>query len=658
MTARLRELAAKTAARRKADGSGDAAAKPAEAARPDAQAAPDATAPKLAAPRRRGAGLAGWLALRSALAAACVAGLTVSIVRQGAAPEGAASGFGAALLAAGAAQPPHPASAPAPRRRPSPPAGWTAAAAAAVGGNLATIEVPTPSDEAAAPAQQPLISTFSLEANAQETVAASAPPPSFGVDPLPVKPLSGDVGFALVDVSTGALLAGRLLDEEMIPASVAKTPTAMYAFDTLGPDATFATKILAEGDLRDGVLHGTLYLVGGCDPTLDAKAMRALAKRLAAAGVAEVRGRFLYDRGGFPEVGVIDPDQPVDARYNPGVSGLNLNFNRAVFSWTKKKGADPVFLPLIAGTAKPARDLEILIAPENQEPIYLYDDRLAFGRPDGERWRMERWRVRPLYFRRDGRRMLPVRRPAQHAAFAFAALAAAEGVVLPTPEPGQAAEDAREIARHESRPLADIVRGMMKHSTNITAEALGVAASRARGVDMLDAPASEVLARSAEAMSAWARERFFGEGAAEAPVRLVNHSGLSIKSRLSAAAMAQMLAATSQNELMYEVTPAYRKAPLAHGATARAKTGTIYYGRGLAGYIDCPERRLAFAYFNTDLKGRAEFDAIRAATHANKTRHARRWLARARVVERRLLSDWAEKFCAPASSLDAAGTSQ
>jgi D-alanyl-D-alanine carboxypeptidase/D-alanyl-D-alanine-endopeptidase (penicillin-binding protein 4) len=62
-----------------------------------------------------------------------------------------------------------------------------------------------------------------------------------------------------------------------------------------------------------------------------------------------------------------------------------------------------------------------------------------------------------------------------------------------------------------------------------------------------------------------------------------------------------------------------------------AKTGTMDYVRGLAGYIATPSgRRLAFAIFSNDLDRRVP----------GVQRINRRWMARARVFERSLIRNW------------------
>lgn len=103
----------------------------------------------------------------------------------------------------------------------------------------------------------------------------------------------------------GTLLYSRGTGEA-IPASTLKLLTAAAALETLGPDHTFATTVVAAGPRR-------VVLVGGGDPLLSAPDLRRLARdtatALAATGVAG-KVRLGYDVGLFtgPEVSPHWPD--------------------------------------------------------------------------------------------------------------------------------------------------------------------------------------------------------------------------------------------------------------------------------------------------------------------------------------------------------------
>ena len=105
----------------------------------------------------------------------------------------------------------------------------------------------------------------------------------------------GDVGYLVVDLGDKRVLAEHNPDKPFLPASVAKIPAIAAALAILGGDHRFVTTLHAVGDVRDGVLAGSLTLRGGGDPFLSSDDLQAMAKALAATGITKVEGKFLYD---------------------------------------------------------------------------------------------------------------------------------------------------------------------------------------------------------------------------------------------------------------------------------------------------------------------------------------------------------------------------
>ena len=188
--------------------------------------------------------------------------------------------------------------------------------------------------------------------------------------------------------------------------------------------------------------------------------------------------------GALPAVPMIDAGQPDDAAYNPTISGMNLDFNRVFLAWCRAPQARG------CGSARRARrrasgDLV------QAEPV------AAGRRGSAAKPGREVWRAAAGGLRGPGSVWLPVRTPPAYAGEVFRGLAGGGGV-LPPAEVAAAAPGAA-MALHESPPLEAMVRDMLKYSTNLTAETIGLRAGQARGV------APQELASSAAAMSAWAR---------------------------------------------------------------------------------------------------------------------------------------------------------
>jgi D-alanyl-D-alanine carboxypeptidase/D-alanyl-D-alanine-endopeptidase (penicillin-binding protein 4) len=456
---------------------------------------------------------------------------------------------------------------------------------------------------------------------------------------MPAIPMrhSGAAGWMLVDLDSGAVMDARAADQTFAPASVAKLPTALYALDRLGPDFRFETRVAMTGRVAGETLEGDLYLAGGGDPELDSDALLPLVTQVTARGFRRVAGQFLVDGTAAPRQPGIAGDQPVDAAYNPSISGLNLNFNRVRLKWDARGKAKLLRVSAKAQRLDPdIAGVRVALATYPGAPMFSHS-------LEG---RAEIWRMSEQGFRGEGARWLPVRQPELYAGEVFQALAATYGISLDPARQAALPAGAEVIARHQSRPLAQMLKSMLRFSTNLTAEMAGLAASRAGGA----APGS--LAGSAAAMNAWAAG-FAGFPVGDPGFRLVNHSGLATESRVSPRRMVELLVAAARRhpeggqryprlpggvtELLKDYNIAAKSVPTDYRhIDIAAKTGTMDYVRGLAGYIATPSgRRLAFAIFSNDIDRRP----------GEPVRHVdRRWQAQAKAFESSLIRGWIQKI--------------
>lgn len=433
--------------------------------------------------------------------------------------------------------------------------------------------------------------------------------------------LGGSLAFAVLDAGTGELLEARAPEEPLPPASALKAMTALYARESLGPAHRFTTRVLGSGPVAGGVLEGDLILSGGGDPTLDALALAAMVDDLRAQGLARITGRFLVDESALPALPLIDPGQPEQAGYNPGISGLNLNFNRVFFEWQRSGGSYAVTMDARAGRLRPPVGVARMTVVDRGAPLFTYD---AQGGA-------EAWTVARAALGENGGRWLPVRRPGLYAGDVFRALAAERGLTLPAPEPGRAT-GGDVLARAESSPLDAILADMLEYSTNLTAEVLGLSASAARGGD------ARSLAGSAATMAGWSSIRHGVHG-----TRPVDHSGLGGESRVTALGMARFLVSAGWEGPLSGLMRAVRFADDRgnripnHPVAATAKTGTLNFVSALAGYARSGEGRpLAFAILGADLARRATI----SSQESERPLGARPWAVRSRRLQQRLIEAW------------------
>jgi D-alanyl-D-alanine carboxypeptidase/D-alanyl-D-alanine-endopeptidase (penicillin-binding protein 4) len=343
-----------------------------------------------------------------------------------------------------------------------------------------------------------------------------------------------------------------------------------------------------------------------------------LVARLAAGGLRGISGRFLWWDGALPRIDRISPDQPDHVGYNAALAGLNLNFNRVNFEWKRAGGDWSVQMDARGERFLPLVDMARMRVERREAPLFTY----ARGET------REDWTVASAALGDGGSRWLPVRLPGLYVAEVFRTLARAQGIDLPEGAATAALPVAAELARADSEPLTEVLRDMLRFSTNITAEAVGLSASGAGS-----------LAASAAAMTQWARAAF-GIGA-----EFADHSGLGGGSRITAADMvAVLLRAHAQGRglkpILRDVGMRDEAGKVIEGHPVRvlAKSGTLNFVSGLAGHIVPPTgRELVFAIFSGDPARR---DAVPVADREDPP-GAEGWTRRARRLQGQLISRWA-----------------
>jgi len=438
--------------------------------------------------------------------------------------------------------------------------------------------------------------------------------------------VSGPTGFALADAQTGQIIDEGLAGRALPPASVAKVATALYALENLGPTRRFVTRFLTGGRVQDGALHGDLILATGGDPKFDTDALGTLINNLKAAGVRRITGGFYVYDGAFPYMRQIDDRQTAYASYNPAISGVVFNFNRVHFEW--KRAGDGYSFAMDARAKRYAPKVTVIQTKlsDHDAPVFTYRDSKD----------KEVWHVARNALGNGGARWLPVRNPAAYLGDVATTLSAQLGVSLPAAQVTRELGDVGELARVISEPVEELVRGMLKYSTNVTAEVLGMAASFQRGVQVSN------LRSSARAMNAWAKTRFGLTG-----LSMVDHSGLGDASRVSARAMISLLTDAKAKAALMPLLKAYKtdrhEGPVVSSAplTTLAKTGTLDFVTSLAGYVAGPNGETrAFAMISADLPRREEAKQIGKEVPVG----ARTYRAQARLLQRDMLHYWTVKY--------------
>jgi len=156
------------------------------------------------------------------------------------------------------------------------------------------------------------------------------------------------VGIMVTD-ENGKTVASWNPDMPLLTASTMKTISTGLAMKVLGPDYRFKTKVGYTGEIRDGILYGDLYIVGGGDPTLGSRDTVAYpvdsvfgewAKAISLAGITKISGNIIGDDRYFENE--IVPGSWAISNLGPtfgsGTSGLSFMENQQEFKFTHSGG--------------------------------------------------------------------------------------------------------------------------------------------------------------------------------------------------------------------------------------------------------------------------------------------------------------------------------
>jgi D-alanyl-D-alanine carboxypeptidase len=270
---------------------------------------------------------------------------------------------------------------------------------------------------------------------------------------------NGLTGLYVADARTGEAVFAVNADDALNVASNVKMISTATALELLGPSFRYATRLLGpEPDAR-GVVRGDVFLLGTWDPTLSAADLKNIARQVAARGVKQLHGNVLV--GSDPtRDGIYRAMIPIEVKAGePGKPPVV----------SAPEGMDLVTLEVKATTARAAmRKHKLKLSVETvRDDQGRVRDKLMVSGTIGK-----------------GKDAVLRHYTKERTAFAAHALRAAlrgEGIQVTgdvgVGQLGDFIGDAvgatglpHELGRHESAPLADIVRRINKWSVNWLAD--------------------------------------------------------------------------------------------------------------------------------------------------------------------------------------------
>ncbi len=415
---------------------------------------------------------------------------------------------------------------------------------------------------------------------AQQAIVSSGLPDAFAAALRAANVPVTAVGVVVVPLAGAGIALAANENQPMNPASTMKLVTTLAGLELLGPQYQWRTDLMSAAPLHNGVLDGDLWLRGSGDPQLVIEDLWLLVQRLRGAGVREIRGNLMLDRSAF-EPAPHDPaafDGEALRPYNAGPDALLLNYKAVSFHFipdAENKQARVYALPALAGMVAPTtvrgaegacNDWRARLGGDFSDPLRPVF-RGAFPLSCGDKI----WHVSVLD-------------PGQYAESVFRSLwDSSGGVWRGRVREGLVPPEARRLAQHESRPLAEVIRDINKYSNNVMARqlflTLGAEASRR--------PANRE--RAQRAVGDW----LVSKGFERREFVLENGAGLSRIERLTAAGLARLLQSAFTSTLMPEfvssmpivgIDGTMRRRQGAAGS-AHIKTGLLSDTRAIAGYV-------------------------------------------------------------------------
>jgi D-alanyl-D-alanine carboxypeptidase/D-alanyl-D-alanine-endopeptidase (penicillin-binding protein 4) len=413
----------------------------------------------------------------------------------------------------------------------------------------------------------------------------------------------------VTSLDTGEVLYRVNGSKLMMPASNMKIVTLAAAAERLGWDFRYQTRLETRAPLRAGRLRGDLVVVGTGDPSLVLgedpadSPLTSWARELRAAGIRRVDGRLVGDDDAFDDVG-LGPGWAWDyleAGYAAPIGALQLNDNAVRLS--------------IAPGRTAGQAARLHVEPAGAAPIL--DNRVTTS-ADGDAEVRLAWRPGQRGLELTGvvptgstplTRTVTVDNPTRAFVGALRARLAAERVAVLGPAvdiddikaapPGRRAavraSPPRVLLTHQSAPLAELARPLMKQSRNQYAESLLKALGATEGAGTVEAGRRIVRA----VLESW--------GIAPTYV-MADGSGLSRYNYVTADLLVAILKRLHDDERHRE--PFLATLPVAGvdgslarrmqgtraEGNARAKTGSIANVRSLSGYVTTADgERLAFS---------------------------------------------------------------
>lgn len=418
--------------------------------------------------------------------------------------------------------------------------------------------------------------------------ASAALPGAVGVQLRAAAIPAEAMGVVVQRVRDGATIVSHGARKSMQPASTMKLITALVGLEKLGPAYRGRSELRTRAQIVDGVMQGDLALVGLGDFDLDWQAFERMLQLLRQQGVREIRGDLVLDRSFFEpsrvDAGAAPFDESAEFRYNVIPDALLLNTNL-------------VKLDMASGGSNVRVDITPILEGVSVVSDFALVERECSRWEDG--WIVPEVEASEGAIRISLRGDFPMHCTAATEINVLDRVAFADrmfrsswkrlgGTFTGVTRDGDAGAEARVLAQHHSRTLAEIARDINKQSDNPIARVLYLTLGA-----LSESGASLPTAQRAERE---VRDWLVRHGIGHEGLVLENGSGLSRTERVRPVQLAAVLRAASASAWAPEFLAslpivgvdgamANRLNTSPAAGHARIKTGTLRDVSAIAGYV-------------------------------------------------------------------------
>lgn len=424
-----------------------------------------------------------------------------------------------------------------------------------------------------------------------------------------------EFSYLLYDLDNSEIVSSYNEDKLLIPASVFKIMPAYAALEIFGHSKRFSTKIYYSGEVKDGILNGDLIISGGGDPSIEYQDLFNMASLVRSKGISNVNGNLVYEDELLIAAPEINNTQPI-AAYNPGLSSLMLRKNSFLLN---------------------SKERDFLMVPE----LSYMNFNAADGAEDIDYDTRHSWVVG-----KDKSYRLPIKDSSFFVANVFSKILEYNNIGVLGVKRGNNLLNKKLLLEYKSSSLVDIIRYNLNYSHNLTSEILLLQIARTLECE------NNNLLEAAGCLKRWYDDHF--------PqlkwnyMHWENGSGLSINTNLTALHMMEVIRSLYLKKYGNEtgvslfpisgLTGTLKNKFLEDSLHIWAKTGSMYFVSGLAGFIFSKEHRYVFIILANDTQKRRELDGVDKKVQINRyeelIEHSKLWKDEIYKKQRELIKMW------------------